>query len=121
MCVRFLYTLFLELVHDGYAILYTCTGFAPMPSSCTEPGSITVPWQPTIAPAGSSASIARTFTFPMLSSAWSPHTLLGASVQIHGAVIPAGGPQSHLHYHHNLIRTQRDGGDVIGMVGTEGG
>ena len=103
MCVRSLYTSFLELAHDGYAILYMCTGFVPMPSLCTVSGSFTVPWQPTVAAAGSSASIARTFTFLMLSSAWSPHTLLGVSVQKYGAGMPAGDSQSHLHSHHNLI------------------
>jgi hypothetical protein len=35
------------------------------------------------------------------SSAWSPHVLLGVSVQILGMGVPAGDSQLHLHSHHN--------------------
>ncbi|KAI0272213.1 hypothetical protein BGY98DRAFT_1099870 [Russula aff. rugulosa BPL654] len=73
-------------------------GLVAIPSSRTVSGSITIPWQPTVAPAAPLAHVSSPPSYPP-SSSWSPHVHLLRSAQMHGVGVPASDSQSHLHSH----------------------
>jgi hypothetical protein len=108
--------------------VYVRAGFVAMPSSCTAPGSVTMPWR-RVTP-GALPSHARSASSYPPSRAWSPHVLpCSASPHRCTVGVPGSDSRSHLRSHHSsgsvaetvAMVASTTVSNVVGMTYTEAG